>query len=32
MPNGKLEIVVEAAGDFDAWLAGLEHAIRAAAG
>lgn len=28
MPNGKLEIVVEKEGDFEAWLAGLEEEIR----
>ena len=28
MPNGKLEIVVEKDGQFEAWLAGLESEIR----
>lgn len=28
MPNGKLEIVVEAEGDLSAWLTGLEAEIR----
>jgi hypothetical protein len=28
MPNGKLEIVVEKDGEFEAWLAGLESEIR----
>ena len=32
MPGGKLEIVVEKEGDFEAWLAVLEAAIRAATG
>lgn len=31
MPNGKLEIVVEAQADFDAWLTGLEAEIAALA-
>jgi hypothetical protein len=30
MPNGKIEIVVDGEGDFEAWLATLEAAIRAA--
>jgi len=30
MPNGKIEIVVESEGDFEAWLSGLEAAIRSA--
>jgi hypothetical protein len=30
MPNGKLEIVVEKDGEFEAWLAGLESEIRKA--
>jgi hypothetical protein len=29
-PNGKFEIVVDASMDFDAWLKGLEGALRAA--
>lgn len=28
MPNGKIEIVVEAEDDFDTWIAGLEVLIR----
>jgi hypothetical protein len=28
MPGGKLEIVVDSQADFDAWLRGLEAAIR----
>lgn len=32
LPNGKIEIVVESESDFEAWLAGLEAAIRAAGG
>ena len=28
MPNGKIEIVVESEGDFEAWLAGLEAELR----
>jgi len=32
MPGGKLEIVVEKEGDFEAWLAVLEAAVRAATG
>jgi hypothetical protein len=32
LPNGKLEIVVDAQADFDAWLAGLEAAIAGATG
>jgi hypothetical protein len=32
MPNGKLEIVVEKDGEFQAWLAGLESEIRKVAG
>jgi hypothetical protein len=32
MPNGKLEIVVEKEGDFEAWLATLEAAIAEATG
>lgn len=32
MPSGKLEIVVEAEGDFDAWLSGLEGEISGAGG
>ena len=32
MPSGKLEIVVEKDGDFEAWLAVLEDLIRAANG
>jgi hypothetical protein len=31
MPNGKLELVVDGE-DFDAWLAGLEEAIKQASG
>jgi hypothetical protein len=31
MPGGKLEIVVDSEADFDAWLEGLEAAIRQAA-
>jgi len=27
-PDGKIEIVVESEGDFEAWVAGLEPAIR----
>jgi len=30
MPNGKIEIVVESEADFEAWLNGLENAIRSA--
>jgi hypothetical protein len=30
MPSGKLEIVVEKEGDFEAWLATLEDEIRRA--
>jgi hypothetical protein len=32
MPNGKLEIVVEKDGEFEAWLAGLESEIRKVTG
>ena len=32
MPSGKLEIVVESEGDFEAWLAGLEAEIGRAGG
>ena len=32
MPGGKLEIVVDAAADFEAWLAGLEPELRALVG
>jgi hypothetical protein len=32
MPNGKIEIVVEKDGDFEAWLPTLEEEIRKAAG
>ena len=32
MPNGKIEIVVEKDGDFEAWLPTLEDEIRKAAG
>lgn len=32
MPNGKLEIVVDAQADFSAWLAGLEAELRALGG
>jgi hypothetical protein len=32
MPNGKIEIVVEKDGDFEAWLPTLEAEIRKAAG
>ena len=32
MPNGKLEIVVDAQADFDTWLAGLEAEIASVAG
>ena len=28
MPNGKIEIVVDAGVEFDEWLAGLEAAVR----
>jgi hypothetical protein len=31
-PDGKIEIVVESEGDFEAWVAGLEAAIRKAMG
>ena len=30
MPNGKIEIVVDSAADFDAWVASLEAEIRKA--
>jgi hypothetical protein len=30
LPNGKIEIVVESEADFEAWLNGLEAAIRSA--
>jgi hypothetical protein len=32
MPNGKIEIVVEAEGEFEDWLAGLEAELRKLAG
>jgi hypothetical protein len=32
MPNGKIEIVVEKDGDFEAWVAGLEAELRAVIG
>jgi hypothetical protein len=32
MPNGKIEIVVERDGDFEAWVAGLEAELRAVIG
>ena len=32
MPNGKIEIVVEAEGAFEDWLAGLEGELRKLAG
>ena len=32
LPGGKLEIVVEKDGDFEAWLSGLEDQIRTAGG
>lgn len=32
LPNGKLEIVVEAQADFDAWVAGLEEELRKVTG
>jgi hypothetical protein len=32
MPSGKIEIVVEKEGDFEAWLPTLEEEIRKAAG
>jgi len=32
MPNGKIEIIVEAEEDFDAWVTGLEAKIREVTG
>jgi hypothetical protein len=32
LPGGKIEIVVEREGDFDAWVAGLEEELRGVAG
>src|SRR2546428_5197304 len=32
MPNGKIEIVVEKDGDFEAWVAGLERELRTVMG
>ena len=32
MPGGKIEIVVEKEGDFDAWVSGLEAEIRKVGG